>query len=229
MDVDTTKKIECLLADLSMRALKSFKRQALTAYASDQPDVFGDRSSAITAPMVNRMARLAEENAMKLIADATSKVASISMAPDAFVLIDAAIMAHIMMLESEVEKGRGVPLSGALFQIFGERFEAIRQRSIRSLELRRSSFTNSKNQGGRPPTHDWEGAIVHITMLANTPDGLPEGKGAQAKVERFMRDWFIQETGDAPSDSEIRKRASRVMAGLKTGFQPLPADSRSDS
>lgn len=229
MDVDTTNKIERLLADLNTGALKAFHRQALTAYASDQSNVFGDRSSAITGSMANQMARLAEENAMKLITDATSKVASISTAPDAFVLIDAAIMAHIMMLESEVEKGRGIPLSDALLQIFSERFEAIRQRTIRSLELRRSSFTNSKNQGGRPPTHDWEGAIVHITMLANTPDGLPEGQGAQAKIEGFMRDWFIQETGDAPSESEIRKRARRVIERLKTGFHPLSADTRPDS
>lgn len=229
MDVDTTKKIEGLLADLNKGALKSFRRQALTVHASDQPNAFEDRSSAITWPMAYRMARLAEENAMKLMADATSKVASISTAPDAFVLIDAAVMAHIMMLESEVEKGWGVLLNGTLLQFFGEKFEAVRQRSIRSLELRRSSFTNLKNQGGRPPTHDWEGAIVHITTLANTPDGLPEGQGAQAKIERLMRDWFIHETGDAPSDSEIRKRARRVMAGLKTSFRPLPADSRSDS
>lgn len=146
MDVDTTKKIEGLLADLNKGALKSFRRQALTVHASDQPNAFEDRSSAITWPMAYRMARLAEENAMKLMADATSKVASISTAPDAFVLIDAAVMAHIMMLESEVEKGWGVLLNGTLLQFFGEKFEAVRQRSIRSLELRRSSFTNLKTK-----------------------------------------------------------------------------------
>lgn len=64
---------------------------------------------------------------------------------------------------------------------------------------------------GRPPRWDWEGALAHIVSLAQHPDGLPTGPGAQARVEEMIAEWFIKEAGECPSESQIRQRASKVM------------------
>lgn len=64
---------------------------------------------------------------------------------------------------------------------------------------------------GRPPRWDWEGALAHIVSLAQHPDGLPTGPGAQARVEEMIAEWFVNEAGDSPSESQIRQRASKVM------------------
>lgn len=66
---------------------------------------------------------------------------------------------------------------------------------------------------GRPPKYDWEGALAHVAAVANTPDGLKTGPGAQATIERLIADYFMQasDDGSTPCVSEIRKRASRVM------------------
>lgn len=64
---------------------------------------------------------------------------------------------------------------------------------------------------GRPPRWDWEGALAHVASLAQHPDGLPTGSGAQARVEEMIAEWFMEEGGDAPSESQIRQRASKVM------------------
>lgn len=70
------------------------------------------------------------------------------------------------------------------------------------------------NGGGRPPKYDWEGALIHIAALANHPDGLPSGSGAQAEIARRIADWFESTGGDCPADSEIRRRAARIMQAL---------------
>jgi len=62
---------------------------------------------------------------------------------------------------------------------------------------------------------DWEGAIAHVAAVANRPDGLPEGPGAQAKIEEIIMNWFIDSTGDAPTASEVRRRASKVMSEVR--------------
>jgi len=64
---------------------------------------------------------------------------------------------------------------------------------------------------GRPPRWDWEGALAHIVSLAQHPDGLPTGAGAQARVEEMIAEWFINEVGNSPSESQIRQRASKVI------------------
>ncbi len=69
---------------------------------------------------------------------------------------------------------------------------------------------------GRPPKWDWEGAIAHVAAIANRPDGLPEGAGAQAKLEQIMMEWFVAATGDAPTPSEIRRRASKIMSQVRS-------------
>jgi hypothetical protein len=64
---------------------------------------------------------------------------------------------------------------------------------------------------GRPQKWDWEGAMATLVAAAQHPDGLPTGPGAQAKIEKLIAEWFIEETGDAPSASQVRQRASTLI------------------
>lgn len=67
---------------------------------------------------------------------------------------------------------------------------------------------------GRRPKWDWEGALAAVTAIANGVDGLPIGLGAQAEVERLLAEYFTAQSGGAPSESELRKRASRIMQAI---------------
>lgn len=67
---------------------------------------------------------------------------------------------------------------------------------------------------GRPRNWDWEGALAHIVSVANHPDGLPGGDGAQARIEEILKDWFVGETGGSPADSQIRDRERAVLRTL---------------
>lgn len=64
---------------------------------------------------------------------------------------------------------------------------------------------------GRPRKWDWEAAMASIIAVAQHPDGLPTGPGAQARIEELLADWFTREMGDAPATSQIRKRASQII------------------
>ena len=68
---------------------------------------------------------------------------------------------------------------------------------------------------GRPLKWNWEGSMAYIISLAQHPDGLPTENGAQAKIENMIADWFIRETGNSPSTSQIRTRAQTIIASLK--------------
>jgi len=88
-----------------------------------------------------------------------------------------------------------------------------------------SSLTKGENVSitrstGRPPKWDWEGALTYIVSLAQQPDGLPTGPGAQARLEEIMAEWFTREAGDAPSPSQIRQRASSIARLLETPNKP---------
>ena len=67
---------------------------------------------------------------------------------------------------------------------------------------------------GRRPKWDWEGALAAVTAVANSVDGLPMGLGAQAEVERLLAEHFTSQSGESPAESELRKRASRIMQAL---------------
>ncbi len=68
---------------------------------------------------------------------------------------------------------------------------------------------------GRPRKWDWEGAMAHLTGVAQHPDGLPSGVAAQAQIERIMGDWFVGTTGDSPAVSQIRSRAQTIMRSIE--------------
>lgn len=67
---------------------------------------------------------------------------------------------------------------------------------------------------GRPPSWDWDGAMLHLIKVAQTPDGLPSGDAAQAGIEKLIAEWFIKTTGNSPAESSIRSHADRVMKSL---------------
>ena len=69
---------------------------------------------------------------------------------------------------------------------------------------------------GRPPKWDWEGAMAYVISQAQHPDGLPTGPGAQARIEALISDWFLQQAQEAPSPSQVRQRASKIMQMLET-------------
>lgn len=88
-----------------------------------------------------------------------------------------------------------------------------------SFSFTTSTITRQANVG-RPARWDWEGAMVHVITQAQTPDGLPTGHGAQARIEEMIAGWFLQETGDAPSPSQVRQRAANIMRTLETPKTP---------
>lgn len=73
---------------------------------------------------------------------------------------------------------------------------------------------------GRPRKWNWDDALAHMVSLANKPDGLSTGPGAQAQIERLMAEWFQRTAGDVPADSQIRLYAAKVMAALKKPKSP---------
>ena len=80
---------------------------------------------------------------------------------------------------------------------------------------------------GRPRKWDWDGAMAHLVSLAQHPDGLPQGYGAQAYIEKAMSEWFVESTGDSPSTGQIRERAQPIMRALQSaekGFQAKQAN-----
>ena len=68
---------------------------------------------------------------------------------------------------------------------------------------------------GRPRTWDWDSASAHLISIAQTPDGLPVGPGAQAQIERLVSDWFMSSAGNSPADSQIRKHVAKIIKAIK--------------
>ena len=90
-----------------------------------------------------------------------------------------------------------------------------------SLELGQTTgFTAAQHDRrkpvGRPQKWDWEGAMAYVISQAQHPDGLPTGSGAQARIEALISDWFVQQVQEAPSPSQVRQRAAKIMQMLET-------------
>lgn len=66
------------------------------------------------------------------------------------------------------------------------------------------------HRGGRPTKWDWEACLIEICRI-NHIEGLPEN---QMDVVRKLQDWFISQVGDAPAESEIKKRVSKVFRAI---------------
>jgi hypothetical protein len=78
-----------------------------------------------------------------------------------------------------------------------------------------TGLTDTRARIGRPRAWDWDGAMRYLLTIAQKPDGLPIGSGAQAQIERLISEWFTNETGDAPASSQVRQHATKIVHVLK--------------
>jgi len=101
-------------------------------------------------------------------------------------------------------------LEGMCFEYSAIEMMAPGASEVKSLRAVESSGSRRLDVG-RPRKWNWEGALTALIKVANTPDGLPDGYGAQASVERSIADWFASTVGATPPESEIRKRAAEIM------------------
>lgn len=123
-------------------------------------------------------------------------------------------------LNSELER----PEFDAEFEGLSFEFSRI-EMLLPSMPLFESSAFNAvqserRRPLGRPPKWDWEGAMAFVVSQAHHPDGLPTGPGAQARIEGLIADWFVSELQDAPSLSQIRQRAAKIMQMLERPKTP---------
>jgi len=70
--------------------------------------------------------------------------------------------------------------------------------------------------GGRPPKWDWDACWAEICRRVHF-DGLPV---TQAELVRELQEWFVERYGDAPSDSQIKERVSKVFRALREAENP---------
>jgi hypothetical protein len=68
-------------------------------------------------------------------------------------------------------------------------------------------------RGGRPPKYDWERAQLEVFGRVFRGD-TPEPK-TQADVERLLSQWFLDDLGSQPAESEIRKRAKKLFEAIQ--------------
>lgn len=110
-------------------------------------------------------------------------------------------------------------LSGAVFTPTASTAEALQLGIARIRDKLPTAFAGTHvslkpaaNKGGHPGKWNWEGALIHLIAVANHPDGLPEGRGAQTRLVELMADWFAKHNdGAAPADSDMKKRARLIM------------------
>ncbi|WP_397603993.1 hypothetical protein [Sphingorhabdus sp.] len=62
--------------------------------------------------------------------------------------------------------------------------------------------------------------MAYVVSQAQTPDGLPTGAGAQARIEEMISGWFLLESGDSPAPSQVRQRAALIMKTLERPETP---------
>lgn len=106
-----------------------------------------------------------------------------------------------------------VKFSGLKFD--ANRIELLLPAAQLSAKIEKSAGVSLARHVGRPTKWDWDGAMSHVIATAQTPDGLPTGHGAQAKIEAMIADWFETETGNSPAISQIRAKASRIIAMIE--------------
>lgn len=83
-----------------------------------------------------------------------------------------------------------------------------------SLASAQAFGTTEAKRKGRPRSWDWDGATLHLLAAANSPDGLPTGHGAQARIEGIISDWFVASSGNSPAESQVRDHAVKIMAAI---------------
>ncbi|MCA0256146.1 MAG: hypothetical protein LCH47_06060 [Proteobacteria bacterium] len=205
MDSKTTDSIEASLNELRAKALNVFNMRIIKIYSAVEHPAF------IPHSLVSEAVRAAEENVNQFVRQTVSGVSAISEAPEAFLLVRDAVAAHLLDLEIRIEQGRGVPLPPDMLKVINERFEAVSQRAYQNLENRRASFSGSRNKGGRLPEWNWEEAEAHVR--GKFSDGIPMGRGAQAKIVNLMAEWFSETYDKEPGKTELNRHAAALVNG----------------
>ena len=208
-------KIRAFLDEVRSKSLKSF----IISMMIDKHSPFGLELSQELKLATDEL----EQNSIHLLAQWLDDSEVVPRTPEAFALIWDALDDHILDLAREMQHRRLREFSAPPFSNSIERRVAeVRHRLEHRLQNHRAAFTglgpgaDSSTKGrerrGRPPKYDWEGALIHMVVEANCPDGLPtDERGGQAQIEKMIEDWFISSIGDAPSISEIRKRAQGIV------------------
>lgn len=107
---------------------------------------------------------------------------------------------------------------GVTFEAVG--IEAMAQSPNNSTDVRQPLAKVQESAPVRKRMHDWEGAMIHLIALSNSPDGLPTGYGAQAQIARLMALWFQKVHGREPANSELRQRAQRILNEIELLTKP---------
>lgn len=70
---------------------------------------------------------------------------------------------------------------------------------------------------GRPAKWQWEHALAHLVAIANGPDGLHplDAPITDSFIAGLLAEWFQENQGDQPSDSELRKHAALVSNAIR--------------
>lgn len=193
-------------SDLQDTAINEF-RQHYRKFASNtaMPGVFITHEVA-------KIVNIAEDSVFKLIEDLKdlSNEGEYRYAPMR------TIRKHLSEIERCLLSGEGITPSASTADALQLGITRIKDQLLTSLSDGRPPSNSAINKGGRPRKWNWEGVLIHLIAVANKPDGLPDEKGAQAQIGELMADWFAANyDGDAPAESEIKKRAKLIMAEVR--------------
>lgn len=76
----------------------------------------------------------------------------------------------------------------------------------------------SKPERGRASDHDWERMLYWLVAKVSKEGGLPQGRGGQAEVERWVHEWFDLKNLDpelSPRSTMVKDHVSRIYAEAK--------------
>ena len=148
MNSATERKIEAILSDLRNKASTSIEGDIGKFARRHRYDPI-----YVTTVTVREVVRAGQDNVLKLLARSVTEVSELSKTLDAFGMLKAGMLLHLSHLEFLVEQWNGMPLSPSNPNVANERFVAVRQDSIVSIDGYRHQF---KNPGGRPEEWPWE-------------------------------------------------------------------------
>jgi hypothetical protein len=100
------------------------------------------------------------------------------------------------------------PFAEVLAERIAESNKALAERIVESIKSAPQEETLVKLETrGRRGKWDWEEAISAAWDKVWRGDAKPKKQG---DIESLLRQWFTDNDGGAPADSEIRKRAQRI-------------------
>jgi hypothetical protein len=207
MDIKKSEEIQSYLKEVRANAVIAFSRQVRKIYHSAEHPAF------IPENLVRKAVRAADANARQLLADAVEEVSEISTDPEAYAMIDQTIAVHLSHLEDEVAQGKGLPLRHSMLKVAGELFAAVREGLRRSQEIHRPTFTGSKNKGGARDGFDWKGAKAYV--MKKSPNGLPKGRGAAAKIAKLMAEFLSEKYDQYPVKDTLSRHAASLLNNRK--------------